>query len=492
MYSRLFEASPSPIALIQDERYIDCNTALLRMFGLESKKQLIGAPLGTVLSPAKQPDGLNSVDAAMRYYRECMENGTSELFWTSVNAGGEAIDVNVKMIRLDTPDSPAIAVFIRDETDHTEVRQKLMDSEQRFKEVASNAPTGIFIGDSKVRCTYANPKTQEFCGVYGDEILGYGWSKNLHPDDREKVFKAWKGFSTGSTKFEEDFRFLKPEGGYYWISSAAVPYTPAADGSPRFLGSISDISDLMRVEGELIESRNEAVRANAAKSEFLSRMSHELRTPLNAILGYGQLLRLNNPEMPASQSDAVEQIIAGGQHLLELIEDVLDFSRIETGNMSLEIRPVVAASVIKRTVALVSPLAHQADVHIDLDLQTEGLVAADPQRLQQVLANLLSNAIKFNKPGGSVSVQSELLEDNIVKIHVIDTGVGIPPEEQSRLFKPFERLRSTSAYTDGTGIGLSICRELMAMMKGEIGFTSTPGKGSDFWVQLPATEHSVF
>jgi PAS domain S-box-containing protein len=245
-----------------------------------------------------------------------------------------------------------------------------------------------------------------------------------------------------------------------------------------------------QLEQEIAERRRaevEADRANRAKSDFLSRMSHELRTPLNAILGFGQLL-----EMRASQPrerESVEQILKGGRHLLGLINEILDISRIESGRLPLSTEPVEVSEAVRRVVELARPLAADRGV----TFHTEGAacdgqyVLADSQRLQQVLLNLVSNGIKYNRDGGSVTIACRAAGEGRRRISVTDTGSGIPAEHQSRLFRPFERLGVETAGVEGTGLGLALTKGLVLAMAGTIGLESTPGQGSTFWIELPET-----
>jgi signal transduction histidine kinase/CheY-like chemotaxis protein len=261
-------------------------------------------------------------------------------------------------------------------------------------------------------------------------------------------------------------------------------------GEPRYLLGISeDITDRKAAERAAEAARAEAERANRAKSEFLSRMSHELRTPLNAVIGFGQLLELD--DMDPRQCEAVQQILKAGRHLLELINEVLDISRIESGTMSMSLEPVHLGSVLADALSLIRPLADEAKVrltavppgHADLH------VLADQQRLKQVLINLLSNAVKYNRSGGQVSVHCTALAERRIEVAVADTGRGMSAEQLKRLFEPFDRLGAEGTDIEGTGLGLSLSNGLMQAMGGAIKAESQPGTGSTIRIQLDgATE----
>lgn len=243
--------------------------------------------------------------------------------------------------------------------------------------------------------------------------------------------------------------------------------------------------ELARAYHELQGARAEADRANRAKSEFLSRMSHELRTPLNAVLGFGQLLEMS--ELGPDDQQSVSRIIAGGRHLLELINDVLDIGRIDAGELSLSLEPVRVGHVLTEATELVQPLADERSVvvlsgHADgYDLQ----VLADRHRLKQVMLNLLSNAIKYNHQGGTVALGCLETDDGRRRIEVTDTGPGIAPENLDRLFAPFDRIGAEqNAAVEGTGLGLALSRQLVEAMGGTLGVESEVGSGSTFWVEL--------
>jgi signal transduction histidine kinase/CheY-like chemotaxis protein len=253
-------------------------------------------------------------------------------------------------------------------------------------------------------------------------------------------------------------------------------------------GALSERGRLQ--EGEQ-RAREEAEKANQDKNQFISRMSHELRTPLNAVIGFGQLLNLD--ELTDDQRDSVDHILKGGQHLLTLINELLDIARIETGDLALSSEPVLVSDVLSDVMGLIRPLATQRTIHLigGRDAACSEYVLADRHRLQQVLLNLLSNAVKYNRLGGTVSVSCEPSSSTRLRIKVSDTGNGIPQEQLGRLFTPFERLGAERSEIEGTGIGLSLSRQLAEAMGGFLGVETVVGEGSTFWVELPLVEGPV-
>jgi CheY-like chemotaxis protein/nitrogen-specific signal transduction histidine kinase len=268
---------------------------------------------------------------------------------------------------------------------------------------------------------------------------------------------------------------------------ATVTLLRDSDNQPwRIVAAIEDITEHLRLE-EAERAREAAEASNRAKSDFLSRMSHELRTPLNAMLGFAQLLEIDqrHPLAP-SQRPWVAQIQQAGWHLLEMINDVLDLSRIESGNLRLQPATLDLPELISATVALVASDALARDIRISQDLGpgTSGIVG-DATRVKQILTNLLSNAVKYNNEGGRVHIASRLIRPDCVEIAVTDTGMGMTPGQMDELFKPFNRLGRERSGTQGTGIGLVISRRLAELMGGSIGVQSFPGEGSSFTLRLP-------
>ena len=305
----------------------------------------------------------------------------------------------------------------------------------------------------------------------------------VHPDDvalvRESEQRAAK---TGM--HDVVHRIIRPDGAIRYVHELAQTQLDAAGQVTRLIGTVQDVSDLKQAELALIDARDEAERANRAKSEFLSSMSHELRTPMNAILGFAQLLETDSA-LNADQEDNVNEILKGGRHLLELINEVLDLAKIETGRVDLSLEPVPCASVVKEAINLVKPIADKQGISLEWDTCADIMLRADRMRFKQVLINLLSNAVKYNKPHGAVRLEAFALDNNRARLQVIDTGPGIPAAHLADLFQPFQRIGAEQSEVEGSGIGLVISKRLIEMMGGSIGVESQVGQGSTFWIELP-------
>ncbi len=263
----------------------------------------------------------------------------------------------------------------------------------------------------------------------------------------------------------------------------------ACDSGPErwMLAAIRDMTNARQIAHQLEIARSEAVHANAAKNEFLSRMSHELRTPLNAILGFGQLLELD--PLRDDQRTAVGHIVSAGRHLLELVDEVLDIARIEGGVMRLSLEPIDLCTVTNDTIELMRPLATQREIHLHVDEDSISVhLRADQQRLRQVLLNLISNAIKYNRPGGDVHVSGQARPAGRFRVMIRDRGYGLSGADTKLLFEPFERLAAEHGDVEGVGLGLALCKQLVTLMGGDIGVTSRIGEGSIFWIELAGAE----
>jgi PAS domain S-box-containing protein len=311
----------------------------------------------------------------------------------------------------------------------------------------------------------------------------------VHPDDLDDVASLFIRMVTGAVShLHLRYRARNAESHWATIDSRAQA---VLDAEGHFAGAVvvsRDISDQLESERRLQVSRETAEQASRAKSDFLSRMSHELRTPLNSVLGFAQLLQMD--DLPGQQVDAVEHILRAGRHLLDLIDEVLDIARIESGYLELTLAPVPVAEIVAEAIDLTNPIAARAEVAIRSSVEPRAglVVIADRQRLMQILLNVLSNAVKYNRPGGRVDVTCEPSTPGRLRLAIADTGRGIRHEDLDRVFVPFDRLGAEQTGIEGTGVGLALSQHLCERMGGHLGVDSVVDVGSTFVVDLPAAE----
>jgi PAS domain S-box-containing protein len=358
-----------------------------------------------------------------------------------------------------------------------------IESEAHFHALADDAPALIWITDARNHGTWFNRRWLEYTGRTIDDELGTGWRSGVHPDDAGRCAALRGDAIAARRRFETELRLRRADGSYGWIADTGIP---RYDEQGKFMGYIGycwDITDRKRAQAALLAAKEEAEQANRAKSEFLAHMSHELRTPMNAILGFGQVLELETQD--PRQREQVGEILRAGAHLLDLIDELLDLSRIESGRLSAVIEAVELTTIIGQAVQLVEPLLARAKLALRNECARPVSAMADATRLRQILVNLLSNAVKYNRPGGSVRVSLAARDAHRLRVAIADTGPGIDADKLERLFQPFDRLGAEFGPIEGTGIGLALSRRLAHLMGATLGVESVPGKGSTFWIELP-------
>jgi PAS domain S-box-containing protein len=357
-----------------------------------------------------------------------------------------------------------------------------------FRELFEGAPIGMAILALDERFLQVNTSFCKMVGYSNEELRQRTAEDITFGDDIEPGRQLAQSLLEGTARSTGDKRYVHKGGDILWVSRTASIIRDEKGEPQHFLLMVEDISERKENEKKLREAKEEADRANHAKSDFLSRMSHELRTPLNSILGFGQLLDRQSPT--ETQRPRIRYILSAGRHLLNLINEVLDISRIEAGNLQLSLEPVCVEEAIGEALDLMRPLAAERTIALATpsSLDTATYVLADRQRLKQALLNLLSNAVKYTATRGSVTVSFNYSENGVIRISVRDTGAGIPVEKLARLFTPFDRLGAEQSTVEGTGLGLALCQRLMEAMHGSIGVNSTLGNGSTFWLELPQAE----
>lgn len=384
--------------------------------------------------------------------------------------------------------------FVLDIDQRKRAEAALREREAGFSKLASRVP-GVLLqfhidADQHARVPYASAGLRELFELEPDGPVrdeARLMIERVVPGQRRKIWEALLRGTLELTPWQAEFEVDLPRGGRRWLEGQGSPER-LADGTTLWHGYIHDVTARKRYDAALVDAQA-AEQANTAKTEFLSRMSHELRTPLNAVLGFAQLL-LTDDAAPLwdSQRVRVGHIEHAGQHLLAMIGDVLDLSRIESGNLPLAPQSLPVATLLDEALALVAPTARASGVTLCPPTWTEPLhVRADPIRLRQVLINLLSNAIKYNRSGGQVELCASTPDATTVRLAVRDTGLGLAPPQLAHLFEPFNRLGAERLGIEGTGLGLAIARRLMHMMGGDIDVESSPGQGSTFAVTLPRT-----
>jgi PAS domain S-box-containing protein len=434
-----------------------------------------------------QPD-LGMTDRPGQPIAQHFVDGSDEVVWERrryqrVRNDGVVIEVQAHA----APDGAQVRTYT-DVTDRVHAQQALQESESRFRTMADAAPALIWQSDAAGQPVWFNETWLRLLGCSMSEAVeGNRFRHAIHPDDYRRVQEVYERAFAQRSDYDLEARVRLPDGRDLWVADKGIP---RFDTLGRFDGFISygwDITSRKAAERALTAARDEAERANRAKSEFLSRMSHELRTPLNAVLGFAQLIDQDPHEPPRPmQRERILQIQRGGVHLLQLINEVLDLSRIESGALSLHVEAVDVDAVVSECRLLVEPMASQYDVSLQVEAPAGGwgTIHTDATRLRQVLLNLLSNAIKYNVARGRVQV-SGMASAGVVRMDVVDTGPGLTPEKQQRLFQAFERLGADRGAVEGTGIGLALSKSLVDLMHGTIGVNSEVGQGSTFWVELP-------
>ncbi len=384
---------------------------------------------------------------------------------------------------------------------------ELQASQQRYLTLTRISPVGIFHTDTTGSTIYVNPRWCEIAGIPAEQTLGEGWIDAVHPDDREALVQGWQQTKSQQAESRVDYRFLRPDGTIAWAMGQAVPELNSQNQLIGYLGTITDITERKLAEEELRRLNNEleervarrteelktamqrAMEADRLKSVFLATMSHELRTPLNSIIGFtGILLQGLAGPLNAEQHKQLGIIYDSARHLLALINDVLDISKIEAEQLELSHAPFEMRTAIEESLRLVLPQAQKKGLNLTVAIATNvGVVVSDRRRVEQILLNLLSNAVKFTEQG-DVQLSCRAYDDYL-ETCVHDTGIGIRSSDLAQLFKPFHQLETgLNRHHEGTGLGLAICHNLVGLLGGTIRVTSEWGAGSCFCFTLPLTE----
>jgi PAS domain S-box-containing protein len=487
----LLEAAPDAIVIVDLEgRIVLVNAQTERLFGYP-RAQLLGERVEMLV-----PKRLRAQHQVHRtsYSKTPKARGMGadfELF--GVRKDGSEFPVEISLSPLETDEGALISSAIRDITQRKEVESAARLASDRLLSAVESIHGMLALYDAQDRLVLCNSAWREvFSRRMEGPLVGLTHAElvdgclatellDLSDESRTEFRARWLAYHQSPVGVLD----IRTRDG----QSLRLTERRTLEGG--IVSTIWDITDDVMHETELKKAHALAEAASSAKSEFLSSMSHELRTPLNSILGFAQLLqRDKKAPLTEAQKEKLEYVLKGGEHLLRLIDDILDLSRIEAGRVTVSPEPVGVAEVFAEVKATLEPMASRAGITFTVEPVPAELsqVIADRTRFSQILINFGSNSLKYGRKGGRATVAAAPSTDGFVRISVSDDGVGIPADKQDKIFQPFHRAGQETGSIEGTGIGLAITKRLAELMAGSVGFESTPGQGSVFWIDLPALD----
>jgi len=477
----IFEKSPLGMVRFSPDGAIqDCNEKFVQLMGA-SREKLIGFNMAAQSTPEMR----RIVHKALAGETAIYENE-----YTSIS-GGKTTWLRAVFSPI-TPDrSPTeVIAAIEDITDRKRVEKRLKESEERYRRLTENAQDIIWRTDWRGQVVFVNSAVQTLLGYSPGEIAGLDISQYMANSSIEQLLEKTNAIQldrNSGNHFRLEIEYIAKNGKTVPFEINVVALKNAEGKIEGYEGVSRDITKRKRLERDLINARESAEAASRAKSEFIANMSHELRTPLNAILGYGQIL-LRDETLSKNQRQNIAVMRTSGEHLLTLINDILDIAKIEAGKLKLEFGPTDLRALITNAAAMLRAKAFKKQIQLveHIDPKLPRFVEADEKRLRQVLLNLLSNAVKFTKEG-SVTLRARPAGDRIA-FSVSDTGVGIPENKTGAVFDAFQQLQPLASKTEGTGLGLTISQNLVELMGGRITVDSAVGRGSVFRFQIPLVD----
>jgi PAS domain S-box-containing protein len=502
-FHTLFDSSPDPAWIIDGYLFTECNQAAINILGYADKVALIGTH-PSELSPVVQPDGESSFSKAERMIAIARTEGINRFEWVHTRADGSTFFAEVTLSSISLQGRSVIYCTWRDITDRKHSEAKLLESKERLEAAASAGIVGIWDWDIASDRLFWDRVMYRLYGLRPEDFASAheAWSRAIHPEDKARVEDEIQAALRGLSEYAPEFRVVWPDGSVHFLKVVSHTTFNEDGVAVRMVGVNYDQTELKQnTEAlifhrqhleelvaartvELAHAKEAAEAANLAKSSFLANMSHEIRTPMNAILGMVHLIQRSGVE--GKQAERVDKIANAGQHLLEVINDVLDLSKIESEKFSINVEPLSIESVVANVQAMLADRARAKGLQMTVDIQPlPSHLEGDAMRLKQALLNYAGNAVKFTERG-SIVLRVEPVEESsdsaLLRFSVQDTGIGLAAETVSRLFVAFEQAdNSITRKYGGTGLGLAITRKLAHLMGGDAGVESAPGAGSTFW-----------
>ncbi len=484
---RLFFEETSMAHMIFDgDEVINANPAAASLLGAQSPQELFHMPIWK-LWPRRQRSRDISAEEWSRHVLDAMEHGSCQFEWMFQRPDGTQVDCDVFLRHTTLQDRTVLLVACYDITPGKVAQLQLIESERRFRDVSESIGEFIWEVDQEGRYTYVSPRVREVFGRPPESVIGHNPIEWVPEADREEFLATSNAIvARGATFRGFEHRILRADGQILWVSVSGVPNFDSHGVLTGFRGASLDITKHRAYEEELVLQKNAAEAADLAKSSFLAMMSHEIRTPLNSVLGFADLM-LGTP-LTQTQRDYLLTIKRSGDALLVVINDVLDFTKIESGRMEVEFRPTNLVACVREVLDMYFPAAGAKDLTLDCRIG-DGIptfARTDPARLRQILINLVGNAVKFTDEGSIVVTLSLADAGARIRFSVADTGIGIGESERERLFKPFSQAdSSTTRRYGGTGLGLVISQRLAGLLGGSLVLARTSAEGSEFVLEIP-------